>query len=133
MNSISWQYDFPVGCNEIFYDSGAQLSPQGFFSQLGHMKHCTRGTLSLQSLYLLLWANFGACCIGLLVDSGAVTKMSGKIFSQSLHLRQYCMTQLRVLWNHLSSSLGITVEERSLLVSRCMWNFLKVSYYEYIV
>ena len=123
---LFWQYDIPVGYGGIFYDTGAQLSSEGFFSQLSHLKHSTRGTLSLQSLYLLLWANFGACCVGLLVDPGAISRMSGKIFSETLPIRQFCMSQLKTMWDHLSSTLGISVEERSLLISHSMWNFLKV-------
>lgn len=93
------------------------------------MKHATRGTLSLQSLYLLLWANAGSFCIGLLTDASAEDKMKGSVFPEDLSIRSFCMKQLKTLWGHLSGSMGISVEERSFLVSRSMWNLLKVSFY----
>ena len=113
----------------MFYDEGVQLTSNGFYGQHNYVKHATRGTLSIQSLYLLLWANAGAFCIGLLTDPEAENKLLGSVFPEHFTVRHFCMSQLRSLWKHLSVSLGISVEERSFLVSRCMWNLMKVQYY----
>ena len=113
----------------MFYDEGVQLTSNGFYGQHNYIKHATRGTLSLQSLYLLLWANAGAFCVGLLTDPEAENKLLGSVFPEHFTVRHFCMSQLRTLWKHLSVSLGISVEERSFLVSRCMWNLMKVQYY----
>ena len=115
-----------MGQNELFYDEGTQLTETGFYSRMSYLKHATRGTLSLQSTYLLLWASYGAFCVGLLTDEGAEEKMCGSVFPKGFPVRQHCVEQLRTMWTHLSSSLGISTEERSFLVSRSMWNLLKV-------
>ena len=118
----------PVGQDDIYYDAGVQLTDNGFYGQQSYLKHATRGTLSLQSLYLLLWANAGAFCVGLLTDTESESKMCGSVFPKYFSVRQFCMKQLKTLWGHLSTSLGISVEERSFLVSRTMWNLLKVRF-----
>ncbi len=111
----------------MFYDTGIQLTDDGLYKQENFLKHALRGTLSLQSLYLLLWANVGAFCVGLLTDPDAESKMIGSVFPENFSVRHFCVKQLRTLWEHLSTSLGISIEEKSFLVSRCMWNLLKVS------
>ena len=118
----------PVGQNDVYYDNGVQFTSSGFFGHQSYIKHATRGTLSLHSLYLLLWANVGAFCIGLLTDPDAENKLVGSIFADYFPVRMFCMKQLKELWHHLSTTIGISVEERSFLVSRSMWNLLKVSH-----
>ena len=111
---------------DVFYNTGVQLTEDGLYQHDTSLKHALRGTLSLQSLYLLLWSNVGAFCVGLLTDPEAEAKMRGAVFPESLSVRHYCVKQLRSMWQHLSTSLGIAVEERSFLVSRSMWSLLKV-------
>ena len=125
------QYETPVGQDDLFYNDGTQLTDTGFYSQMNYLKHTTRGNLSLQSTYLLLWASYGAFCVGLLVDNKAEENMCGRVFPEGFAVREHCVTQLRAMWGHLSGSLGISSEERSYLVSRCMWNLLKVLYCSY--
>ena len=115
-----------MGQGDLFYNDGTQLTDTGFYSQMSYIKHATRGNLSLQSTYLLLWASYGAFCVGLLVDDKAEENMCGHVFPEGFAVREYCVTQLKTMWGHLSSSLGISSEERSYLVSRSMWNLLKV-------
>lgn len=110
----------------MFYESGVQLTKEGLYKQESSLKHALRGTLSLQSLYLLLWTNAGAFCAGLLTDPDAEAKMQGKVFPENFSIRHFCVKQLKTMWEHLSHTLGISFEERSFLVSRCMWNLLKV-------
>ena len=122
-----------MGQDDLFYDEGTQLTEAGFYSRMSYMKHATRGTLSLQSTYLLLWASYGAFCVGLLTDDDAEEKMCGHVFPEGYPVRHHCVEQLRAMWTHLSSSLRISSEERSYLVSRCMWNLLKVISGRYLI
>lgn len=66
--STSLQYDSKIKPDGLLYDCGVELSPEGQFGRQDYLKHASRGTYSLHSLYLLLWANFGAFCIALLTQ-----------------------------------------------------------------
>ena len=90
------------------------------------MKHATRGMYTLHSLYLLLWANFGAFCMALLTQPEAEAAIYGPIISKRLSVRQYCVSQLRTVWKHIRKNLGLSDEERSFLVMCCTKRFYKV-------
>jgi hypothetical protein len=119
--------DKVVGVDDVHYNDGVVLNKDGFYEHQTYIKHATRGTLSLQSLYLLLWSNVSSLCVGLLTDVDSETKLIGHLFPEYFTIRSYCMKQLKSLWNHLSVTVGISCEERSFLVSRSMWNLLQVS------
>jgi len=116
-----------VGPGYQFYDQGVELTKDGLYGHHGYIEHATRGTLSLHSLYLLLWANFAAFCVALFSQSGAKEKLVGNIFSENVEpVRQYCVSQLHQLWGHLRNSLVISDEERLLLVRRCLSQLFEV-------
>ena len=96
-----------------------ELSPDGLFGRQDYIKHATRGTYTLHSLYLLLWANFGAFCMALLTQPEAETSIHGSIISETISVRHYCVTQLRTVWMHMQNNLGLLDEERSFLVLHC--------------
>ena len=92
------------------------------------MKHATRGTYTLHSLYLLLWANFGAFCIALLTQPEAEASIHGLIISKRLPVRHYCVSQLRTVWMHMRNNLHLTDEEQSFLIMCCTNRLYKVLY-----
>ena len=121
-----FQYDTPVGPDSTFYDAGVALSSDGFFGRHDYIKHATRGSLNIQSLYLVLWSTFCGFSIALLTQEEAEHKLAGRILSDEEPVRQYCSTQIRKLWNLLKEGLNISEEERLLLVCGCLNNLLEV-------
>ena len=120
------QYDSMVGPSTQFYDSGVELTPDGHYGRHDYLKHATRGTLSLHSLYLMLWSNFASFSVALLTQPGAEENLAGKILSKSEPARQYCVTQMKKIWGLLRNGLGVADEERLLLVKGSLNNLLEV-------
>ena len=120
------QYDAKINPDRFFYDCGVELTPDGQFGRQDYVKHATRGTYTLHSLYLLLWANFGAFCMALLTQPDAEGVIHGPIISEGLSVRHYCVSQLRTMWMHLRSNLNLSNEERSFLVMRCTMRLYEV-------
>ena len=116
------QYNAKIDPDDLLYDCGVELSSEGLFGRQDYLKHATRGMYTLHSLYLLLWANFGAFCMALLTQPEAEAAIHGPIISK----RQYCVSQLRTVWKHMRKSLGLSDEERSFLVMCCTKRFYKV-------
>ena len=113
------QYDAKINPDGLLYDCGVELTPEGQFGRQDYVKHATRGTYTLHSLYLLLWANFGAFCMSLLTQPEAEAAIHGPIISEWLSVRHYCVSQLRTMWMHLKNNLSLSDEERSFFVMRC--------------
>ena len=103
-----------------------ELSLDGFFGRHDYIKHATRGTLSIQSLYLMLWSTFCGFSVALLTQKDVEQKLSGKIISEEVPLRQYCATQMFKMWKLLKDGLNISEEERLLFVRGCLSNLLEV-------
>ena len=120
------QYNAKIDPDDLLYDYGVELSSEGLFGHQDYMKHATRGTYTLHSLYLLLWANFGAFCMALLTQPEAEAAIYGPIISKRLSVRQYCVSQLRTVWKHIRKNLGLSDEERSFLVMCFTKRFYKV-------
>ena len=108
------------------YDSGVELSSNGIFGRLEYMDFACRGTYSLHSLYLLLWANFGAFCISLLTQPNADECIHGSIISKNISLRSYCLHQLQLLWLLIRNCLNLSDEGRSFFIKEVLWNFYEV-------
>ena len=111
---------------EHLYDCGVELSPDGAYGRPDYLLHATRGTLSLQSLYLLLWTNFGAFCMALITQPDAQEKISGPVISTGQHIRHYCVSQLRSVWRHMNNNLQMSSEELSFFIMRCMQTMMEV-------
>ena len=122
------QYDSPVGpSEEFYYDHGVELRPEdGLYGKHDYIKHATRGTLSIHSLYLILWSSFAGFSLALLTQPSAEKELTGKVFSGSEPVRQYCATQLQRLWQLLRSGLGVCNEERLMLVQGCLNTLFEV-------
>ena len=112
--SLSTQYNAKINSNRC-YEYGVELSPEGQFVRQDNTEHVTRGTYTLHSLYLLLWANFGAFCMALLTRPKAEVD---SIFSTGLskHVRHHCFSQLCAMWKHMQNNLGLSDEERSFFI-----------------
>ena len=59
-----YQYNAKIDPDNLLYDCGVKLSSEGLFGCQDYVKHATRATYTLYSLYLLLWANFGGLLHG---------------------------------------------------------------------
>lgn len=115
-----------VGPSTQFFDSGVELTPEGMYGSHDCLKHVTRGTLSLPSLYLVLWSNFASFSLALLTQPSAEQDLAGKLLSKSEPVRDYCVAQMRKMWALLRSGLGMSDEERLILVQGCLNNLLEV-------
>lgn len=111
----------------MFYDLGVELTEDGLYGQHDYLQHATRGTLSLHSLYLLLWANFAAFCVAILIQPDTDQKLLGQILSDTLSVRHYSFSQLQKMWSHIQSGLNISEDERSLFVRVCLNKLFEVS------
>ena len=113
------QYDIKIGEGGYRYDCGVELSPDGQYGREDYKEHATRGTYTLHSLYLLLWANFGTLCMALLTQPNAEKAILGGVLSEWHSVRHYCVSQLRTVWMHIQNNLSLLNEERSFLVMCC--------------
>lgn len=108
------------------YDCGVELTPDGHFGRQDYKNHACRGTYTLHSLYLLLWANFGSFCMALLTQPDSDQRIRGHIISEKLSLRDYFVAQLKDLWVHFQNNLGLSEEQRSFFVMTAMSKFHQV-------
>lgn len=104
-----------------------ELTAEGQYGRPDYIKHATRGTYSLHSLYLMLWANFGAFCMSLLTQPKATEMIHGPVISEWQAVRHYCYSQLQTVWAHMRNNLSISDEERSFLVMRGLMNLYELS------
>ena len=123
-----YQYNAKIDPDDLLYDCGVELSSEGLFGRQDYVAHATRGTYPLHSLYLLLWANFGAFCMALLTQPEAEADIHGPIISKRVPVRQYCVSKLRTVWKHIQNNLCLSDEERSFLVMCCTKRLYKVCY-----
>ena len=103
-----------------------ELTREGLYGRHDYLKHVTRGTLSLHSLYLMLWSNFASFSVALLTQPSAEKDLVGKIISNTEPVREYCVGQMKKLWGLLRNGLGVSDEERLLVVKGCLNNLLEV-------
>ena len=124
--TYSFQFDSKIGPEGLLYDCGVELTAEGQYGQPDYHRHATRGTYSLHSLYLLLWANFGAFCFSLLTHPNSQSEIHGTIISKSQNIRHYCVSQVKRMWMYLKNNLSLSDEERSFFVTRCLMNIYEV-------
>ena len=106
------------------YDCGVVLNEQGEYGRPEYLQRAEKGILNLHSLYLLLWCNFGAFCVSLLTQPGSIIK--GTVISDYQAVRHYCKSQMNTMWLHMSTNLGLTDEQLSLLIVRSMQRMIQV-------
>lgn len=96
------------------------------FGRQDYIEHGNRGTYTLHSLYLLLWANFSAFCVALLTQPDSDKKIHGTIISDWISVRHYCVSQLRAMWMYMRNNLSLSEEERAFFVMMAMKRFNQV-------
>ena len=120
------QFDAPVSREKgTFYNFGVQLKSGGIYAKHSYHKHATRGTLSLHSLYLLLWMNFSAFCVGLITHQYTEEQLR-MLLSDDLPVRSYCISQVHSLWSYMRNNLLALDEELAFLIQKCSNSLLQV-------
>ena len=123
---VCMQYNSMIKRDGLQYDCGVELSSEGQFGRQDYKQHACRGTYTLHSLYLLLWANFGAFCMSLLTQPDADARIHGVVISEWLSLRHYCISQLKTLWLHMRNNMGLSEEQRSFYVAQALYRLRQV-------
>ena len=123
---VLFQYDTIVGSDGKMYDDGIQLTQDGLYRFAEYIRRAENGPLNLHSFYLLLFVNLGAFCMALLTQPHAEERMRGTVISQKWPFRNYCTVTLQAVWKHMRSSLHLTLEKQSYLISQSLRQFLKV-------
>ena len=127
LSSFLIQYDSKISPEELQYDCGVELTPDGQFCCRDYQTHTAKGIYSLHSLYFLLWANFGAFCMSMLTQPDSQSKIHGSLVSKCQPIRHYCVSRVKSLWINLRDNLGLLEEERSFLMNKCLMNLYQVS------
>ena len=107
------------------YDCGLVLDEEGRYGRPEYLHRAERGILTLHSFYHLLWCNFGAFCVNLLTQRDSVIK--GTVISSYQAIRHYCKSQLSLMWLHMSTNIGLTDEQLSLLIVCSMKRMIQVT------
>ncbi|XP_065913406.1 uncharacterized protein [Dysidea avara] len=115
-----FMYPNKVKKGGLMYDCGCEVNEDGQYGRKDYIPHATRGTLSLHSWYLMLWTNFGTFCVGLLTQPEALDQIKGRILSDWMSIRGYCITQLRTVWLQMRTNMGFGDDERSFFIMRSM-------------
>lgn len=82
--------------------------------------------MGIQCMYFTVWANYGALCMGLLVDPLRFSSSLQDIFSSDIHVECHCRLKMDESWRLLSENTNLTTEERALLVGNCLGGIYKV-------
>ena len=111
------------------YDEVTVLSDTGHCLSQESYQHITRGTMSLPCLYFIQWANYTCLCVYLLCLSRkeAEFPFQGQIFSNVQTARNICKERMEKAWTLILQNLGITTEQREMLVMLCTTKLLNVS------
>ena len=64
--------------------------------------------------------------MALLTLPDADAQIYGKLISDHLSVRHYCMSQLRALWQHMRNNLELSEEKRTFFVNQCLMTFHEV-------
>ena len=123
---IILQLESPVYAGK-YYDSGVCLTDDGLPSKPEYIVRMSNATLSVHSLHLLLWANFGAFSISLLTRPGSTEQISGTLISKDLPIRHYCLDNVIKMWNCMHKALHLSAEELTFFIKRCMLRLIDVS------
>ena len=110
--------------SDSFYEDGTHLTESGFYGKYAYTADGGTRSLTLPSLYVLLWMNFAA-------------------FGMALHTKQFtskdlsfvcskpeslCSERLDSVWKHMTQNMDLCDEHVSHLVTNCLSEVLKVKY-----
>ena len=108
------------------YDCGVELTADGLLGRPGYNTRIKNGTLTLNFLYFLLWANFGCFCIGMLTQKEFDRNLIPGIFSMWQPIRHYCFSYVSSMWLKLQSHLHLSDEERPFFIVCVLEKLLQV-------
>ena len=112
--------------SELSYNKATELNVESVLPGLPQMATNTSCTMSLQCYYFTLWANYGALCMGQLLNPSIAEKLNGTLFPKNFPVLQHCFTQMLGLWDMLSQHLNLTTEHRLTLVNACFGKVYEV-------
>jgi hypothetical protein len=102
-----------------------ELTSDGELGQQDYQQHACRGTYTLHSLYLLLWANFGSLCMALLTQQESGQRLH-HIISEKPSVQSYCVKQLKNVWNLMCHKMGLMEEQRTSFIMGALAKFYHV-------
>ena len=120
------QYDHKV-TSAHKYDCGVELSQEGLHGRPDYKARADKHYLSLHSWYSILWANFGAFCVGLITQPDGHEKIGTVLSEHHSDIRHMCVAQMRNFWLHINLALNRTTEEISFFIRRAMTFLVKAS------
>ena len=105
------------------YDCGVEIDCDGNY---GRQEYHDRAQLyNKGAWFLMLWANFGAFCMGAISQPDAQEKLT-RVISEWQSARHYCVSQMRSAWLHLGTEMNLTLEQKTFFVTQCLLTLLKV-------
>lgn len=108
------------------YDCGVELSQEGLHGRPDYIRAVT-GPLSLHSWYLMLWANFGTFCVGLITQPDGHEQIGTVLSDFHSDIRHFCMAQMQTFWIQLNMGINCTTEGISLFIRKAMTSYVGVS------
>ena len=123
--SMPTKYDHKV-TSAHKYDCGVELSQEGLHGRPDYKARADQNHLSFPSWYLILWANFGAFCVGLITQPDGHEKIGTVLSQHHSDIRHMCVAQVKNFWLHVSLALDCTTEEISFFVRKAMAFHVKV-------
>ena len=105
-----------------------ELSDSGFCETDRSFLYLTRGKTSLACTYFIQWANYACLCVYLL----GFTNVNGEspfidgLFQAPVSAHNNCLKSMERLWNFFLLNLGITSEQRIILVINCIGKLFEV-------
>jgi len=109
-----------------------ELTSTGVYSRDDYARYAMKGTLSLHSLYTLLWANLGVMSMAILFLPKAGNVIRRKFISPQSTVKSYFVSRLMRLWRCIPQNLGISEEDCSFLLRACFTKFHEVKFLHYI-
>jgi hypothetical protein len=109
------------------------ISSRSGLDEVGDFYESEHGStlgLSLHSLRFMLLLNFGALSVSMLTIPKAQSAIHGGVISESVHVRNFCLKNLRRLWNQVLSCVNGDTSRRQFLATQCLQQLLHVVHTE---
>ena len=103
------------------------FTKDGICEYSGYWDSALQGNLSIHSHCLMLWTSISSLCMALLTQPGAFVKIR-KLIHRDQSLANYCVHQVRQVWEGLQNILSVSEEQQLFLIIMCMKKLYQVSY-----
>lgn len=106
----------------FFSVAGVQRNPE-------YWKLALEGHLSIFSFTVLLWCVYAAVYMGLESKAVKSEKVATTMLLQHSpqSVKHFCVNQIKVIWDSLSSLFHLTEEQVALFITKCLSGLIKVS------